>query len=570
MAKAPANGVTLEKCPTGIKGLDEITAGGLPRGRPTLVCGAAGCGKTLLAVEFIVRGATEYHEPGVLISFEETAEELAKNVRSLGFDLDDLVRQKLLAMDFVRVERNEIEETGEYDLEGLFVRLAYAIDSVKAKRVVLDTIESLFAGLPNTAILRSELRRLFRWLKGKGVTAIITGEKGEATLTRQGIEEYVSDCVIALDHRVDDQLSTRRLRAVKYRGSLHGTNEYPFIITKNGISVLPITSLGLAHGVSDKRISSGVARLDAMLGGKGFYRGSTILVSGTAGTGKTSLAATFAEAACRRGEKCLYLAYEESGPQIVRNMGSIGVKLGPHMKKGELVFHASRATLHGLEMHLATAHRLIEEHRPDVVVIDPVTTLMNSGQVLQVQTMLMRLADFLKGQGVTTYLTALTGSHASKVESTMVDISSLVDTWLLVRDLETGGERNRGLYILKSRGMAHSNQIREFHLTDHGIELTDVYLGAEGVLTGSARLAQEARERTQRQSQQQEQARQEAQAHVRRKVLEAQIAALQAELGSLSQDAVRRRSEEKTQDARVLADLRAMARSRQADVEQSL
>ena len=357
-------GPELPKTPTGVSGLDEITNGGLPRGRPTLVCGSAGCGKTLMAMEFLVRGATQFDEPGVFMAFEETAAELAQNVRSLGFDLDDLAARGKFCLDFVRVERSEIEEVGDYDLEGLFIRLGYAIDTIKAKRVVLDTLETLFSGLSNAAVLRSELRRLFRWLKDKGVTAIITAERGEGALTRHGLEEYVSDCVILLDHRVIDQVSTRRLRVVKYRGTAHGTNEYPFLIDEDGISVLPVTSLGLQHEVGDERISSGVPRLDAMLGGKGYFRGSTVLVSGTAGSGKTSLAAHLAQAACGRGEKCLYFAFEESPGQLMRNMRSIGLDLAPWLEKGLLRFHAIRATVHGLEMHLASIHKLVKEFEP--------------------------------------------------------------------------------------------------------------------------------------------------------------------------------------------------------------
>src|SRR5262245_23751638 len=370
--------LTLPKTPTGIDGLDEITGGGLPQGRPTLVCGSAGCGKTLLAMEFLVRGALQYGEPGVFMSFEETAEELAANVRSLGFDVERLAKDGQLLIDHVRVERSEIEETGDYDLEGLFVRLGYAIDSIGAKRVVLDTLESLFSGLGNEGVLRAELRRLFRWLKDRGVTTVITAERGDGQLTRQGLEEYVSDCVLLLDHRVDEQLSTRRLRIVKYRGSAHGTNEYPFLIDERGISVLPITSLGLQHPVSEERISSGIAQLDAMLGGEGYFRGSTILASGTAGTGKTTLSAAFADACCRRGARCLYFAFEESPQQIVRNMRSVGLTLEPWLKKGLLRVDAARPTLFGLERHLTTMHRAIEEFRPRAVVVDPISSFVSA------------------------------------------------------------------------------------------------------------------------------------------------------------------------------------------------
>jgi circadian clock protein KaiC len=460
----------LPKSPTGITGLDEITGGGLPKGRPTLVAGAAGCGKTLFAMEFLVQGATQFNEPGVFMAFEENAEELAQNVASLGFDLHDLVKKKKLIVDYIRVERAEIEEAGEYDLEGLFIRLGYAIDSIGAKRVALDTIEVLFGSLPNEGILRAELHRLFRWLKDKGVTAIVTGERGEGSITRFGLEEYVADCVIVLDHRVSEQVSTRRLRIVKYRGSLHGTNEYPFLIGKTGISVLPITSLVLEHKASKERISTGIEELDGMLGNKGFYRGSTILVSGPAGSGKTSLAASFVDAACRRGERCLFFAFEESPGQFVRNMASIGINLAPHVKKGLLRFHASRPSYYGLEMHLVTLHDLILEYNPDVVVLDPITDFFVVGSGAEVKSLVTRIIDFLKTKGITTMLTTLTSAE-NAVDDSMVGVSSLVDTWISLRNIENNGERHRGLFILKSRGMAHSHQIRSFQMTNHGIKL---------------------------------------------------------------------------------------------------
>jgi circadian clock protein KaiC len=489
----PAQARTLPKAPTGIAGLDDITGGGLPRGRPTLVCGGPGCGKTLLAAEFLIRGATQFGEPGAFVSFEETGEELAQNVRSLGFDLEALVEDKKLALDYVRVEPAEIIEAGEYDFEGLFLRLGLAIDSVGAKRIVLDTIESLFGGFTNQALLRSELRRLFRYLKDRGVTALITGERGEGSLTRQGLEEYVSDCVILLDHRVTDQLSTRRMRIVKYRGSTHGTNEYPFLIDERGISVLPVTGLTLDHTVSDERVSSGIPRLDTMLGGKGYYRGSSILVSGTAGTGKTSIAAHFARETARRGERVLLLAFEESPSQLVRNMRSIGVELQPLVNKGLIRIHASRPTLFCLEMHLVQIHKMIAEFEPSAVIVDPISNLIDSGTQQDARSMLLRLVDFLKAKRITALFTHLTSGAAAR-EATDVGISSLVDTWLLLRDIELAGERNRGLYVLKSRGMPHSNQIREFLITPEGVQLEDVYVGPEGVLTGSMRAAQEARD----------------------------------------------------------------------------
>jgi circadian clock protein KaiC len=479
--KRPARNDThaLAKAATGIEGLDEITGGGLPKGRPTLVCGGAGCGKTLLATEFLVRGATQFGEPGAFITFEETGEELAQNVRSLGFDLDRLTKDGKLAIEYVRVEPAEIEETGEYDLEALFIRLGLAIDSVGAKRVVLDTIESLFGGFQNQALLRSELRRLFRWLKDKGVTAVITGERGEGSLTRQGLEEYVSDCVILLDHRVIEQSSTRRLRIVKYRGSVHGTNEYPFLIDEEGISVLPVTGLGLDHQASSERVSSGVPRLDAMLGGKGYYRGSSILISGTAGTGKTSLAAHFADATCRRGERCLYLAFEESPAQLLRNMGSIGLRLAPYLKKGLLRIHASRPTLYGLEMHLVQVHKMVSEFEPRAVIVDPISNFVSTGSNRDAQSMLLRLVDFLKARQVTAFFTHLTAG-GRPIEATDVGISSIIDTWLLVREVEADGARKRGLYVVKSRGMPHSNQIRELQITAEGVELEDGSAGIRG------------------------------------------------------------------------------------------
>jgi len=564
--KAPLR--TLSKAPTGIAGLDEITGGGFPRGRPTLVCGSAGCGKTLLAMEFLVRGITQFGEPGVFMAFEETSEELTQNVRSLGFDLDDLAEQKKLAVDFVRVERNEIAETGEYDLEGLFVRLGYAIDSVGAKRVVLDTIETLFGGLSNFAIVRGELRRLFRWLKDKGVTAVITGESGDGTLTRHGLEEYVSDCVIHLDHRVTEQVSTRRLRIVKYRGTTHGTNEYPFLIDEDGISVLPVTSLGLQHEVSAERVSSGVPRLDTMLGGKGYFRGSTVLVSGTAGSGKTSLAAHFAAAACQRGERSLHLTFEESPSQLLRNMRSIGIDLEPWVKKGLLQFHSTRASIHGLEMHLASIHKLVREFQPRVVIMDPVGSMVAAGTRRDATVMLTRLIDFLKLQEITALLTNLTSGDEA-LEKTDVDISSLVDTWLLLRDLELGGERNRVMYVLKSRGMAHSNQMREFLLTNRGVELQDVYIGAEGVLTGSARQAQEAKEKTAALLRQQEVEGKQRERERKREALEARIAAMRKEFEAEDEEAKRIIGQEHTSQQVVEQDREKMGRSRKSDTNET-
>lgn len=464
--------VQLEKCPTGITGLDEITRGGLPKGRPALIAGSAGSGKTLLSLEFLVHGIVKYNEPGVFVAFEETAEELTKNVASLGFNLDTLVAKKKLSVDYIYIERSEIEETGEYDLEGLFVRLGHAIKSVGAKRVVLDTVEALFAGLPNPAILRAELRRLFRWLKNMGVTAIITGERGEHSLTRYGLEEYVADCVILLDHRVTDQISTRRMRVVKYRGSAHGANEYPFLIDEEGISILPITSLGLAHEALKVRVSTGIPRLDAMFSGGGYYRGSSVLVSGTAGTGKTSVAAYFADALCRGGKRCLYFSFEESESQILRNMRSIGLDLSKWTKKGLLKFHSARPQLFGLETHLMEMRRVIGAFRPQAVVIDPVSNLTSVGNQFDVTSMLTRLVDHLKVEKITSVFTSLISDVSESAAG--VGVSSLMDTWITLQDIETNGEKRRGISIIKSRGMGHSSQVREFKLTNKGIVITEL------------------------------------------------------------------------------------------------
>lgn len=525
----------LQKSSTGIFGLDEITGGGLPLGRPTLICGSAGCGKTLMSMEYIVRGALEFNEPGVFMAFEEKAEELAMNVASLGFDLNQLIADKMIKIDHVRIERSEIEETGEYDLDGLFIRLGYAIDSIGAKRVVLDTIENLFSGLSNQNLLRSELRRLFSWLKEKGVTAIITGERGDKALTRQGLEEYVSDCVILLDHRINNQISTRLLRVVKYRGSTHGTNEYPFLIDEEGISVLPVTSLTLDMEVSTERVTSGITSLDHMLGGHGFYKGSSILVSGTAGTGKTSIAASFVDANCQEGRKCLYFAFEESPMQIQRNMESIGIDLKQHVRKGMLEFHASRPTLFGLEMHLVSIHKKIKRFKPDIVVLDPITNLITVGSVSEVKAMLIRLVDFLQNEGITVLFTALALNNTLN-EQTDEGISSLVDSWLLIRDIEFNGERNRGMYVMKSRGTGHSNQVREFIINENGLDLVDVYLGPEGVLTGSAREAHMLIEETGTALQGHAISRKDREILRKRRLLESQIANLKTEFESIEEE----------------------------------
>jgi len=555
---------SLPKCPTGIQGLDEITDGGLPRGRPTLVCGGAGCGKTLLAAEFLVRGAVQFNEPGVLMAFEETEKELTANVASLGFDLDGLVRRKKIVVDYVHIERSEMQKSGEYDLEGLFVRLGHAIDAIGAKRVVLDTLEVLFASLPDEAILRGELRRLFRWLKEKGVTAVITAERGTGQLTRHGLEEYVSDCVIVLDHRVSDQIATRHLRVVKYRGAQHGTNEFPFLIGDDGISVLPITSLALNHKVSNERIATGIPRLDAMLGGKGFFRGSSILLTGTPGTGKTIVSANFAHAAARRGERVLFFSFEESPDQIIRNMHSIGLRLEPLVKRGLLQFHSARPSLYGLEMHLATMFKEIAVFKPQVVIIDPITSLMDAGTSSECKAMITRLIDFLKAAQITTLFTSLTqGGQA--LQQSEASMSSLMDSWLLLQDFEGNGERNRVFYVLKARGMKHSNQIREFLISDRGIEIVDAYIGASGVLTGSARVAQEDLRKAAVLSNQQQAAGLKREVERKRTAIERQISGLRSDYESEAEELRRIAEQVGTSTLMLTTERAASGRLRQAD-----
>ena len=560
---APPQRLGLAKAPTSIQGVDEITGGGLPKGRSTLVCGGAGCGKTLFGMEFLVRGATLHNEPGVFISFEETEQELTANVASLGFDVAQLVRRKRLYIEHIPLERDDMEASVEYDLKALFVRVHQAIESIGAKRVVLDTIEGLFSALQNPTAIRVELRRLFRWLKLKGVTAVITGERGQGALTRMGIEEYVSDCIILLDNRVSDQSSIRRLRIVKYRGSTHGTNEYPFLIDEDGFSVLPVTSLGLTHEASTERVSTGIPRLDTMLSGEGYYRGSTILVSGTAGTGKTSLAAKFVESACRRGERVLYFAFEESPSQFMRNMTSIGINLKSCVAQKNLHIHASRPTLFGLEQHLTTTMKLINSFKPQVVVLDPIDALVIGSNQTEVKTMLLRLVDFLKMRNITAFFANL--ATADHQELTDMSITSLIDTWLLLRDIEIGGERNRGIYILKSRGMAHSNQIREFKLTGRGIELLNVYVGPEGVLTGSARLAQEAKNEAEQLVRRHDVEGHRAGLELKRAAVEAQVAVLRSDFKASETTALKVIAVERAMATRFTEDRKRMAASRKAD-----
>jgi circadian clock protein KaiC len=551
----------LEKTPTGIPGFDEISEGGLPQGRTAIVCGGAGCGKTMFGIEFLVRGALEFNEPGVLMAFEETPEDIARNVASLGFDIQELANRKKLFLDYVSVEPREIQESGDYDLEGLFIRLQGAVDAVGAKRVMFDTIEALFSGFSNSAILRAEFRRLFRWLKDRGLTTVITAERGEGTLTRHGLEEYVSDCVILLDHRVKEQISSRRLRIVKYRGTKHGADEYPFLIDERGMSILPLTSLQLQHKVSSERISSGVADLDEMLEGKGYFRGSSVLITGTAGSGKTTLAASFVDAACRRGERCLYIDFEESRDQVARNMRSVGLDLDHWAKKGLLTHEAWRPTQFGIEMHLLRIHKFIEKVKPQCVVIDPITNLLSGSSDKEVYSMLMRLMDFLKVAGITTIFVSLTSGGAD-LEQTTVGISSLTDTWVLLRDLELNGERNRCIYVLKSRGMAHSNQLREFVMTGRGIRLLPVYVGPGGVLTGSSRVGQESRERAEAIQQRQDVERKQQEAERRRLALQAQVVALQAELMAVEKEEKSFNQEDKDREKQDKFDRETLAKSR--------
>jgi len=548
----------LPKTPTGVMGFDEITEGGLPTGRPTLICGSAGCGKTLFAATFLVNGATQFNEPGVFMSFEERAEDLSANFSSLGYDVDGLIEAGRLAVDHVRVERSEIEESGDYDLEGLFVRIGFAVDSIGAKRLVLDTIESLFSGFTDTAILRAELRRLFEWIKDRGLTAVITGERGDGVLTRQGLEEYISDCVILLDNRVEDQIATRRLRVVKYRGSAHGTNEYPFLIDADGISVLPVTSSGLMRPVSNDIISTGIAGLDAMLRNGGFFRGSSILLSGVAGTGKTTISSSFVDAACRRGERCIFFVFEENDEEVCRNALSIGLDLQKWVDSGLLRFEAARPSLFGLEMHLARMHRDIDRFKPSVAVIDPISAFR--GPESEVHATLLRMVDLLKSRGITGLFTSLRIA-SSNHEGTDQALSSLMDSWIKLLDIEANGERNRALYIIKSRGGSHSNQVREYRMTDHGVELIDAYVGPEGVLTGTARMAQEAREEAAAERRQREILLRQRELDRRRRSLERQIAELQAAMERELEE-VNTLNEEDNAQAAVLATNRAAIAAR--------
>lgn len=561
MLSVPADAGQLPKARTGITGFDEITFGGLPAGRPTLLCGGAGCGKTLLATSFLVNGARMFGEPGVLMAFEERSEDISANVASLGYDIDSLIADRKLVIDHVRIERSEIEESGDFDLEGLFVRLGYAIDTIGAKRVVLDTLESLFAGLSNEAILRAELRRLFGWLKERGVTAIITAERGDGQLTRYGLEEYVSDCVVLLDNRVEDQITTRRLRVVKYRGSAHGTNEFPFLIDEQGVTVLPITSAGLQHKTSDEIISTGIPDLDAMLGRGGYYRGSSVLMSGLAGTGKTTFAAHFVDSRCKAGERCLYFAFEESPEQIIRNMRPIGVDLAPHIAAGLLRLEAARPTLYGLETHLARMYRDIEAFQPSSVVIDPISAFR--GPAGDVHAVLLRTVDLLKDHGITAIFTTLS-STAIPLDINDRSIASLMDTWLSLASIDANGEYNRVLHLLKSRGMGHSTQFREYVFGPQGVELIEPYVGPAGVLTGAARLAQEARERDEGRARAREVDRRRRTLQARREAVERQIAELRAALDQDSAEAEALIEQDAERERTIVQDRRTMGEKRGA------
>ena len=559
-----AVGPGLDKAPTGIPGLDQITGGGLPRGRVTLVAGSAGAGKTLLGLNFLVAGAREHGEPGVLMTFEESAAKVARNVRSLGFDLDELERRGLLAVLAFRVDPSEIVAAGEFDFEPIFAILDDAIKRVGARRVVLDTIEVLFGAFGDDAIVRSELSRLVRWLEDRDVTVILTGERGDSALTRHGIEEYVTDCVIVLDHRVSAEISTRRLRVVKYRGSAHGTNEYPFLISARGFTVLPITSITLDYEASEERISTGIPRLDHMLGG-GMFRGSTLMVSGTAGTGKTSVGAYVANAACERGEQALMVLFEESPEQVMRNMRSIGLDLRKWVEAGLLRIWAARPSAVGQETHLAVLARLIEEETPSVAVLDGITSISSGLATTDVPTewnsIVARKIDLFKSRGITSVITALGLGQDSNTSA----VSSMVDTWLLLRNIEANGECNRLLFVLKSRGTAHSNQVREFVLTDHGVELVDVYVGAAGVLAGSARVTQQAAERDAELRIAEELARRRRE--LRRSVIEheAHLVAVQDQLDAERAEIERIDLREGHQVADTEADRSAMATRRWAD-----
>jgi circadian clock protein KaiC len=561
-ASMPNIEASLQKVPTGIEGLDEITGGGLPLGRSTLVCGGTGTGKTLFALEFLIHGALEYGEPGVFLTFEENADELSRNVASFGFDVNSLIAKNKIEIDHVQFESTQV--SGPYDLNGLFIRLETALKKTNAKRVVLDSVDVLFLTFSNAVLVRAEMRRLLAWLKERSLTVIITAESGESALTREGIEEYVSDCVISLENRIVRHAATRLLRIVKYRGSAHGSNEYPFLIGHNGISVLPVTSLNLELPASDECVSSGIARLDNMLGNKGFYRGSTILLSGPPGSGKSSIAAKFAQTSCASGERCLYFSLEEPRDQIVRNMRSIGVDLQPLIDSKVLKFFVSRPSLYGLEMHLAKFHQMISEFKPSVVVFDPISTLQTIEDPAALKLMLLRLVNFLKSLQITTFLIAVTEDGA--LPATLdIGISSMNDTWLQLRNVETNGERNRLILVFKSRGMSHSNQLREFTLSENGIELSDVYIGTSGVLTGSARIAQEAKEKLALLAHQYDIEYQAQELARKRKLKDARIVAIEAEFAASEAEQRRLTELDQQEQLQSIETGKSMSKLRQSD-----
>jgi circadian clock protein KaiC len=552
----------LKKVASGISGLDEMTDGGLPRGRPTLVCGTAGCGKTMLGLQFLVRGAMDHGEPGVLVTFEETPADLTANVAGVGWDLADLQRRKQLVIEYIKVEPNQIQETGAYDLEGLFIRLGAAIDAIGAKRVVIDTLEVLFAALADQTTLRSELRRLFGWLKDRGVTAVITAESGDGTLTRHGLEEYVSDCVIFLDHRVTRQVSTRRLRIVKYRGSSHGTDETPFMIDTHGFRVMPAASMRLAHDAPEQRVSTGVARLDLMLGGAGYFRGGSILITGTPGSGKTSLAAAFLAAGCARGERAILFSFEESPQQLTRNLRSVSIALEHHIQEGCLRVLATRPTAYGLEGHLASMLHAVEEHDPRLVVVDPISAFNGANDDLTA--MLTRLIDSLKERQVTAVCTSLTTSD----DDVLMPVAGVVDAWLSLAMVETNGERNRSLQVVKARGTRHSNQVRELLISDTGIDLLDVYTGTGAVVMGTGRQIREAVDVEDVIEHQERAEARQRRLDRQRSAVEAKIAVLQADFDVETESFERATHAEARSDSRRSTEVEALKLARHADPTQ--
>lgn len=559
--RKPARAIA--KCPTGIPGLDEITRGGLPRGRPTLVAGGPGSGKSVLAMDFIMRGILEHREPGVFVSFDERPLDVARNAASLGFDLKQLEGRKKLVVDHISMNKPELK-TGDYDLEGLFIRLERSIRAVNAKRVSLDSLDALFSGPFDDSVLRPELRRLFDWLKAKGVTALITSERGKGELTRHGLEEYLSDCVILLDQRVEQDISTRRLRIVKYRGAGFGTNEYPFLIDEQGVTVMPITSRALRHGVSKERVSTGIARMDAMLGG-GYWRASAILMSGTAGTGKTTLASHFADAMCNRGERCLYFSFDEAPDQIRRDLLSVGINFEKWEKRGLLRIESLRATTQGLEEHLHLITQKVRSFKPAAVIVDPITGLLPLAPMYASHSMLTRLIDFLKGEMITTFFTSLTEGQGAP-ERSGLGVSTLIDTWLVVRDIESNGEKNRGMFIVKSRGTNHSHQVREFLLTDRGVQLVDVYVGPAGLLVGAAGMSQLAQEKAENMEKHQDIVRKRHALEAKRKAFEKQMDATRASYDAEENEALRSFSEMEKRRKTLISDRTSVAAYRKADL----